>query len=376
MNLDVIKNNDEIIDGFPFDGRLTEVEKTSSGLINDTFILTFSNENIRRKYVLQHINTNVFRNPDELMSNIIGVSVFLKNKISLHGGDPERETLSFLYTRDNLPYFRASDGSCWRSYGYIGNSYTCDKVDSPVMAKRAGQAFARFQTLLNDFRAENLFETIPDFHNTPKRFEALKTAVERNASGRLGDVGEQLDFALSREGDAGVVTELLKSGELPLRVIHNDTKISNVLFDKITNEALCVIDLDTVMPGSLLYDFGDSIRSGAVTSDENETDFSKYGLDLSLYSSYCEGFVGACAGILTEKEAELLPFSVKLMALECGIRFLADYLDGDVYFKTDDPSRNLVRCINQFTLVRDVERNYEEMKRYTAEIYRRALIGD
>lgn len=371
-----IKNLENIIDKFPFKGKLKSAKPTGSGLINGTFILVFTDGNQDFNYILQKINTNVFKKPDELMSNIMNVTGFLRNKIKLAGGNPERETLTFLFTKENSPYYCDEDGSYWRTYNYIGNCYTCDKVDSKVKAYRSGKAFGNFQLLLADYAIDNLFETIPDFHNTPVRFAALKEAVQNNISGRLGNVEKELSFALEREQDASRLTDMIKSGELPVKVTHNDTKINNVLFDKITNEAFCVIDLDTVMPGLSLYDFGDSIRSSAVTADENETNHELYNFDTELFESYAEGYLSQAAKSLTEKEVEYLPFSVKLMALECGVRFLTDYLNGDTYFKTEYPEHNLVRCINQFKLVRQVEENLEQMNKTTAELYRRALLEE
>ena len=365
-----------IVEQFPFGGEIVLIEKTGSGLINSTYKLTSTDGNQDFKYILQQINTNVFRNPDELMSNIMNVTGFLRNKIAADGGNPQRETLTFLYTKDNAPYYRDSQDRCWRAYAYIGGCYTCDSVDGPVKAERSGKAFGRFQSLLADYPIDNLFETIPDFHNTPVRFETFKNAVEADVCGRLKDVKAEVEFALSREKDASRLTDLLKEGKLPVRVTHNDTKINNVLFDNITNDAFCVIDLDTIMPGLFLYDFGDAIRAGGTTADENEKDLSKYSLSLELYEGFAKGFLSQAAKALTETEVENMAFSAKLMALECGIRFLTDYLSGDTYFKTEYPEHNLVRTRTQFKLVADVEKNLDKMNEITSEIYRRSLIED
>lgn len=373
------KINDElrnIVEQFPFDGEFVSIERTGSGLINSTYKLTFSDGNQDFRYILQQINTNVFKNPDELMSNIMNVTGFLRNKIILDGGNPQRETLTFLYTKSSSPYYRDSENRCWRAYSYIANCYTCDVVDSPVKALRSGSAFGRFQCLLSDYPIDNLFETIPDFHNTPVRYEAFKTAVEADTQNRLEDVREEVEFALSREKDASRLTDMIKTGELPLRVTHNDTKINNVLFDSITNEAFCVIDLDTIMPGLSLYDFGDSIRAGAVTADENEKNLGNYGLDIELYGNFAQGFLSQAGKSLTQNEVDNMAFSAKLMALECGVRFLTDYLSGDTYFRTEYPEHNLVRCRTQFKLVSDIEKNMDKMNEMTAEIYRRSLIED
>ena len=364
----------KIIGAFPFNGELKHIESTDTGLINSTYMLTFSDGNQDFQYVLQKINTNVFKKPDELMSNIMNVTGFLRNKINLSGGNSSRETLTFLYTNDNSSYYTDEEGGCWRSYTYIGKCYTCDRIDSEAKAFRSGKAFGKFQRMLFDFPAANLFETIPHFHDTPSRYADLKTAVENNISKRLDNVRGELAFALEREKDASRLVDLAAEGRIPMRVTHNDTKINNVLFDSITNEAVCVIDLDTIMPGLSLYDFGDSIRSGAVTSDENEKDLSKYGLDIALFKSYTEGFLSEAGHALNEDEVANLAFSAKLMTLECGVRFLTDYLNGDVYFKTDYPEHNLVRCKTQFKLVEDIEKHMDELNSCVDEIYRRSLI--
>lgn len=363
-----------IIEAFPFNGELKSVESTDTGLINSTYTLTFSDGNQDFQYVLQKINTNVFKKPDELMSNIMNVTGFLRNKINLSGGNSARETLTFLYTKDNSSYYTDKDGGCWRSYKYIGKCYTCDKIDSETKAFRSGKAFGKFQRMLSDFPAESLFETIPHFHDTPSRYAALKEAVAENLSGRLDDVKAELEFALRREKDASKLVDLAAEGKIPMRVTHNDTKINNVLFDSITNEAVCVIDLDTIMPGLSLYDFGDSIRSGAVTSDENEKDLDKYGLDIALFNKYAEGFISEAGHSLNDEEIANLAFSAKLMTLECGVRFLTDYLNGDTYFKTEYPEHNLVRCRTQFKLVEDIEKHMDELNRSVDEIYRRSAV--
>lgn len=365
---------EKIIDAFPFSGELTRIKSTDTGLINSTYMLTFFDGNQEFEYVLQKINTNVFKKPDELMSNIMNVTGFLRNKINLSGGNANRETLTFLYTKNNTPYFLDSENNCWRSYVYIGKCYTCDKIDSAAKAFRSGKAFGKFQEILSDYPAASLFETIPHFHDTPSRYAALKEAVDNNLSGRVDNITNELKFAFDREKDASRLVDLVAEGKIPMRVTHNDTKINNVLFDSITNEAICVIDLDTIMPGLSLYDFGDSIRSGAVTSDENEKDLSKYGLDLELFKSYTEGFLSEAGMALNEEEVHNLAFSAKLMTLECGVRFLTDYLNGDTYFKTEYPEHNLVRCRTQFKLVEDIEKHMDEMNDCVNEIYRRSLI--
>lgn len=366
----------KIIEQFPCEGSFKSIDPINTGLINTTYKLCFSDGNRDFVYILQQINTNVFKNPDELMSNIMNVTGFLRNKIALDGGNPQRETLTFLYTKENSPYYRDEDGKCWRVCNFILNTYGCDKIDNPIKAERSGSAFGRFQNLLSDYPIETLFETIPDFHNTPVRYEAFKKAMADDIKGRLKDVKDEIAFALSREKDASKLTDMIKSGDLPVKVTHNDTKINNVRFDSITNDAICVIDLDTIMPGLSLYDFGDAIRNCAATTDENEKDLSKYSLDIELYESFTKGYISQAGKSLTQNEVDNLAFSAKLLALECGVRFLTDYLNGDTYFKIEYPEHNLVRCHTQFKLVKEIEEHLDELNRITQDIYRRSLVED
>lgn len=363
----------DIISHFPFKGDFIEAKETKTGLINTTFVLTFGDECGEYKYVLQKINTNVFTNPDELMSNIMNVTAFLRNKIKQNGGNPQRETLTFLYTNDSSPYFKDVENDCWRAYEHIGGCYTCDSVDEASKAYRAGKAFGHFQKLLSDYPADGLFETIKNFHNTPSRFADLEKAIEENKAGRLASVQKEIDFARSRISDASKLTDMLASEELPIRVTHNDTKINNVLFNQITNEAFCVIDLDTIMPGLSLYDFGDSIRTGAVTKDENERNLQTVSLDMELYEAYTDGFLSEAGEFLTQNEVNEMAFSVKLMALEVGVRFLTDYLNGDTYFSISYPDNNIDRCRNQFRLVEDVESKLDKMNEITQKLYGSAV---
>lgn len=368
------ENIEEVLSHFPFSGKIIELKPTGSGLINSTYNVVFSDEICNSKFILQEINTNVFKNPDELMSNIMNVTAYLRNRISLEGGNPQRETLTFLYTNENTPYYRDKDDNCWRVYKYIDNCYTVDSIDAPIKAYRSGKAFGHFQRLLDGYPIENLFETIKNFHNTPSRFEDLQTAIENNIAGRKELVRDEIEFATNRINDASKLTDMIKNGEIPVRVTHNDTKINNVLFDSITNEAFCVIDLDTIMPGLSLYDFGDSIRSSTVTVDETEKDLSTVDIDMELYENYTKGFIEEAGPALVKSELENLAFSAKLMTLECGVRFLTDYLNGDTYFKINYPEQNIVRCRNQFRLVTQMENKMDKMNEIVAEQYRRAVL--
>ncbi len=360
----------EVIEHYDLGGKLVDFDRICDGNINKTYTLKIENGT---KYLLQMINTNVFKNPDELMQNIVGVTKYMQSVIAENGGDAKREALNVIFTKDGNPYFTASDGTVWRIYDFITNAYTCQIIDNPEVFKNAGKAFGDFMRLLADYHGESLFETIPDFHNTKSRFNNLLNAIENNLSKRKDNVAEEIKFALDREKDASVLVDLLDEGKLPIRVTHNDTKINNIMFDNETNEAICVLDLDTVMPGLSLYDFGDAIRSGASTAAEDEKDLSKVTIDLNLYKKYTEGYLSSAGKSLTELEVEYLPFSAKLLSFECGMRFLTDYLDGDTYFKTEYPEQNLYRCRTQFKLVKDIEEKFDEMKKITEDIYRSVL---
>lgn len=353
----------ELLSQFPFKGELKNLQPVNEGLINTTYLAQFSD----KEYIVQKINTNVFKNPDELMSNIFSVTEYLTDMLVSNGESPERQTLHFLRTKDGSPYFEASDGSCWRSYEYIDKCYTLNGKCSDDEIYEAAKGFGNFQYCLRDYNGESLFETIKDFHFTPQRYDNLCRSIEKDAVGRAEYVKDEIDFLLSLKEETSVVSDLLSKGELPLRVTHNDTKINNVLFDSASKKAICVIDLDTIMPGSSLYDFGDGVRTSAATANEDIADYSKMGIDLDIYSAYVSGYLDGTKGSLTAKEIELLPFSVKLMTMEVAMRFLSDYLDGDVYFKISHPEHNLERTRAQIQLVKDIEAKMEKMNKITAD---------
>lgn len=336
-----------------------------NGHINDTYIV-----HSQPNYILQRINKNVFTNPPAVMENIMGVTEFLRKKIIAEGGDPDRETLTLIYTTDGKPYYYHNDGEYYRVYKFIENAKSYDIVENPDQLYHAARAFGKFQRMLADYPADKLNETIIDFHNTPVRYEQFKEALKNNKSGRAATAEDEIKFVLDRESDAGIVVDALKNGRIPLRVTHNDTKLNNVLLDNKTGEGVCVIDLDTVMPGSLLYDYGDALRFGGSSGAEDERDLDKIYFKVENFTAFTRGFLEELTSI-TDAELELLPFSIKLMTLECGSRFLADYLNGDTYFKTAYPEHNLVRARTQFKLVRDIEDKYDELCRIVHEIARR-----
>ena len=333
-----------------------------NGHINDTYIV-----HSQPDYILQRINKKVFTNPPAVMENIQGVTEFLRRKIIAEGGDPDRETLNLIMTVDGQPYYHHTDGEYYRVYKFIDHAVSYDLVENPMQLYHAARAFGKFQNMLADYPAEKLHETIVDFHNTRVRYEQFKTALAKDASGRAKNARPEIDFVLAREGDAGVIVDALADGSIPLRVTHNDTKLNNVLLDEKTGEGVCVIDLDTVMPGSLLYDYGDALRFGGSSGAEDEKDLSKIWFDVEKFTAFTKGFIEVLPSI-TDKELRLLPFSIKLMTLECGSRFLADYINGDVYFKTHYPEHNLVRARTQFKLVKEIEDKMDELNAIVKEI--------
>ena len=359
-----------IAERFEIEGKLEDVVPHGNGHINDTYLLTCRTEAGKEiRYILQRMNHEVFKDPKGLMENVTGVTAFLQKKIKENGGDVEREALNVISLREGGSYREEEDGTFWRVYRFVEGADSFDVVKRPEDFYESAVAFGHFQKLLEDYPAESLHETIPDFHNTIDRLRKFKKAVEEDAMGRASEVQEEIRFVLDREEDCHVLCDMLASGEIPLRVTHNDTKLNNIMLDKETGKGVCVIDLDTVMPGSALYDYGDSIRFGANTGAEDEKDLSKISCDLELFELYTKGFVEGCGGSLTEKEIRMLPMGAKLMTLECGIRFLTDYLEGDHYFKIHRPEHNLDRTRTQFAMVKDMEDKWDRM----AEIVERYL---
>ena len=340
-----------VLSRFALMGAPVSSESFGSGHINGTQLVVCDSG---RRYVLQHINTNVFREPEKLMRNIELVTAHLRKKV----GDP-RGVLRLVSAFDGRS-FAVESGEYWRVYELVEGSVCYQSADAELFRESA-VAFGRFQNQLSDFPAEELVETIPHFHDTPARYLAFHDAVAKNAASRSSTVLREIDFVLAREDFSHTLMDLLSAGELPLRVTHNDTKINNVLFDEQTNKALCVIDLDTVMPGLSVNDFGDAIRFGASTAAEDEPDLSKVHFDLSLYETYVKGYLSTCGGSLTKTERAMLPTGAKMMTLECGLRFLADHLNGDVYFHVSRPDQNLDRARTQFRLVEEMEKSWDKM---------------
>lgn len=360
-----MENNEmlkEAIEQFAFEGEVEECIPYGSGHINDTYRVTFVKDQISKHYILQRMNKSIFTKPVELMENISGVTSWLKKKILERGGDIERETLNIIPAIDGKSYYIDSEGEYWRAYNFIENATSFDAVEKEDDFYQSAVAFGRFQGLLSDYPAETLHETIKDFHNTAVRFQTFLQAVKADVCKRADSVKEEIQFVLDREALAHTLCDMQKEGKLPLRVTHNDTKLNNIMIDDNTGKAICVIDLDTVMPGLSVNDFGDSIRFGANTGAEDEKDLSKVSCDLHLYELYVKGYIEGCAGALTDTETEMLPMGAILMTFECGMRFLTDYLEGDHYFKVHREGHNLDRCRTQFKLVKDMEEKMPQMK--------------
>lgn len=360
LNLDEVR--EKVAMQFALEGELKELSVFGNGHINDTLRATCELADGRTKrYIVQRMNDGIFKNPDELMENVMNVTSFLRKKIIAAGGDPDRETLNVIPTKDGKNYLTDENGDFWRCYIFIEDATSFDQVEKPEDFYNSAVAFGNFQRLLADYPAATLHETIKNFHNTVSRFADFKKAVEEDVAGRARDVQKEIQFVLDREADCHVICDALAKGELPLRVTHNDTKLNNSMIDNRTGKGLCVIDLDTVMPGSSLYDYGDSIRFGASTGAEDEQNLDLIWCDLELFEIYTKGYVEGCGGSLTETEIRMMPMGAKLMTLECGMRFLADHLQNDIYYKIHRENHNLDRARTQLKLVADMEAKWDEM---------------
>ncbi len=328
------------------------------GHINDTFLVE---PETGCRYILQRISSAAFPQPEKVMENMVGVTTYLRRQLLENGEDADRGTLTLQPARDGKLWFTDSEGRMWRMTIFIEDTECLQKVETPEQFEQSARAFGRFQRQLGGYPADTLHETIARFHDTENRLNNFKKALEADKLGRAAQVAEEIKFVQDHAQDCSVCMQALRQGILPLRVTHNDTKLNNVLFDSATGKVACVIDLDTIMPGLSINDFGDSIRFGANHSSEDEKDLSKVNFDLELYRVYARGFLEEAAGVLTDAEIGYMPWGAKLMTLECGIRFLTDYLEGDVYFHTTRPGQNLDRCRTQFKLVRDMENNWQDM---------------
>lgn len=344
----------EIAARFAVNGRVAYCERYGSGHINETYLVETDGG---ARYILQKINDTVFRNVPALMENVSAVTRYLR----AHTDDPRR-AMHLVQTTEGADYLRDEAGGWWRMYDFIENSICLQAAETDEDFYQSAVAFGEFQRELSEFPAHTLHETIAKFHDTRNRYVQFREALNADPLGRAASVQTEIEFALAREKNAGELMRLLEAGELPLRVTHNDTKLNNVLLDRETRKPLCVIDLDTVMPGLAAFDFGDSIRFGASTAAEDETDLGKVEMSLELFETYARGFLEACGSALSPLEKATLPLGAKLMTLECGVRFLTDYLSGDTYFRIHRPNHNIDRCRTQFKLVSDMEKKQNEMR--------------
>lgn len=351
----------KLLSNFDINGEFISCEPYGSGLINRTYVAVYSVSGKRKRFIVQRINTNLFKNVDGLMNNIKLVTEFNRNEIIKRGGDPDRESLTLVYTKNGAAYYRTEEGDCYRVYVFIEDAKGYDVVEKPEHFYQSAVAFGKFAQLLDRFDSTQLFEVLPDFHNTVKRFDNLKKSLAADKFNRAADVKAEIDFALKHENIVGNIVNLLESGKMPSRVTHNDTKLNNVLIDTRTDKAVCVIDLDTMMPGSICYDFGDSIRFGCNPCLEDTPETEKVIFSTPLFEEYARGYLSVFGDAITEIEKKNLTMGAILMTYECGIRFLTDYLDGDVYFRLSRERQNIDRTRTQFKLVADMESQYDKL---------------
>ncbi len=355
-------NFEKIFSKFDIDARFFGAKPFGMGHINETFLITcIDKDNKELKIILQKINSKLF-DVEKLMSNIGLVSDYIVQKLVLENKDPNRYTLRLFFTKDKKPYYYDSDSrGYFRAFNYIENSTAYEIIDSPLVFNQAGHAFGDFAKTLSGFDAEKLYEILPNFHNTKKRYKNFENSLNSDRFNRAKEVFDEINFVAERKKYCSRIVKLLDEHKMPLRVTHNDTKLNNILFDKDSGEYLTVIDFDTIMSGSICYDFGDAIRSGCNTSYEDEQDLSKVHFDMKLFEEFTKGYLSSLGDSLTEIEKDNLAFSAILMTYECGMRFLTDYLEGDSYFRTTRDKQNLDRARTQFKLITEMEQNYDKM---------------
>lgn len=347
----------EIFNKFDVKEEFVDIKPFGDGHINDTYLVTCENA----KYTLQQLNHHVFKEPEHVMHNIKLVTEHLAAKIRKAGGNPLRETLNIVRTKDGNTHYYDGNAGFFRVFTFVDGARSYPKVEQPVHFYNAARAFGKFQNMLADFPATELYETIPNFHNTVTRYYDFLKAVGNDEKNRRAFVEDEIEFVIARRAKCGIILQAITDGSVPMRVTHNDTKYDNILIDDETGEGICIIDLDTVMPGSMLYDYGDSLRFGTNAGAEDEKDLDKVFCDLELFEEFTRGYLEVLGKNLTQREIELMPMAGQIITLECGMRFLTDFLNGDLYFRTHRPNHNLDRARAQFKLVADMENHYDEM---------------
>lgn len=365
MNHD-LKYLNAVVQTFAVKGTFKNAVPYGTGHINDTYLVTMADGNLTVPYILQRINHNIFKNPPLLMENIARVTGHIRQKLSgvsgVSGGDPDRESLTVIPTSDRAPFLHDERGNFWRMYIFISNANTYDICATTRQAYETALAFGRFQSQLADLHGGRLHDTIPWFHHTPRRFETLVKAITEDKCNRGSEAKREIDFCTERKSLASALTSLLESGRIPERISHNDSKINNVMMDCATGRGICVIDLDTVMSGSSLYDFGDMVRTAARTMDEDERDLDKVMLNIQFFEALARGYLENTRAFLTPLELENMVVAGKVITFTIGIRFLADHLMGDVYFRIHHPGHNLDRARVQFKLLASIEEQEEKMR--------------
>lgn len=360
---------EKLIKKFDIEGEVVDVAFNNTGNINRTFVVSVMNNGVIKKYALQKINTNVFTEPYLLMDNIENVTNYCRDYFERNNEDASRRSLQVIRTKDNNNLYRTSDNEFYRVYNFVDNTRTYDKAENAAMFYNVGIAFGDFALVLDGYPMDTLYETIPNFHNSKARYKDFLYSIKKDPCDRVKEVEEEIKFIKDRAIELETVVNLIEEGVIPVRVTHNDTKINNVLIDIDSNEAICVVDLDTVMPGCSLYDFGDAIRSGASKTVEDDPNIDNVGVNLEFFTAFTEAYLSRTKDILTEEEIKYLAFSCRLLTLELAMRFLTDYLNGNTYFKCDYEKHNLVRCRNQIALVEDMEKHKEEMEAIVKNVF-------
>ena len=359
----------EISSQFAIEGKFLEGSEIESGHINTTYLAAYENEEGEvSRYILQRINEHVFKDPHAVLKNVACVTKHINRRVLAEKQDLGGQTLNLYPSRDGKLFVEGDGGGVWRCYNFIEGCVTYDVVENTRQAYQAGRAFGAFQDLLSDLEIKKIVETIPGFHDTPERYQRLMQVIQADPFNRVADVGDEIQFIKDRKADTYRLLDLLSKGKLSKRITHNDTKLNNVMIDVKTDEAVCVIDLDTVMPGLSLYDFGDLVRTATSPAKEDEQDLSKVQMRMPMFEALVEGYFETAGRFLSSLEIELLPFSGRLITLEVGIRFLTDYLEGDVYFKSHRDRHNLDRCRNQLALVKSIELQEEKMQSFVAKL--------